>query len=142
MSAPPVCRITPAAFWSMKSVASIFASMVSTESASIPDRLKRIPSAHTVRRWGIENEGDLERPPRRTLVQAGAAERLHVMLALGGLLKRQRGCNPGQRDIGLRAAQRIQRRCGDVGLPSHGRARHKQPMRADVIVAQSNGRLR
>jgi len=61
-------------------------------------------------------------------------------LAVGVVLERHIGCDPGQREIGLRASQRVERGAGDIGVSGHGGGGAQHAVAADMIAAQANAR--
>src|SRR5712691_11268115 len=62
-------------------------------------------------------EQDGRRVEKARLVQARAAEGFQVVLAVGVQFPWQLVGDPGQRDVGLRAAQLLQCSRRDLGLP-------------------------
>ena len=56
----------------------------------------------------------------RSSFEAGTAEGLDIVLHLGGFLDRHLGQEPGERNVGLRAAQLLQRIGGKLSLAGHG----------------------
>ena len=44
-------------------------------------------------------------------------------------------CDPGERNVGLRAAKLLQRDLGDIGLPGHAGGGGQHPVGADEIAA-------
>src|SRR6266849_2600411 len=78
---------------------------------------------------------DSRRLRRAALVQARAAEGLQIMLAVGVQLPRQLVCDPGQRNVGLRAAQLLQRSGCDLGLAGHAGGHRQYPVGAGEIAA-------
>src|SRR5436190_3340137 len=75
------------------------------------------------------------RVAKATLVQARAAEGFQIVLAVGIQLPRQLVCDPGQRYVGLRAAQLLQRSGCDLGLPGHAGGHRQYPVGAGEIAA-------
>ena len=73
---------------------------------------------------------------QRSLVQPGSAESFQIVLAVGVLPHRQIFCDPGERDIGLRAAQLLERSRGDIMLSGHAGGGGQHTMPADEIVAR------
>ena len=68
------------------------------------------------------------------------------MLPVGLMHDGHLACQPGERNIGLRAAKLAQRGRGDIGLPNHAGGRREHAMGADEVAAlpdafarQSNG---
>jgi len=72
---------------------------------------------------------------QRSLVQPGSAESFQIVLAVGVLPDRQIFCDPGERDIGLRAAQFLECSRGDIMLSGHAGGGGQHTMPADEIVA-------
>src|SRR5712672_2454266 len=81
------------------------------------------------------DQQDGRRVRKATLVQARAAEGFQIMLAVGVQLPRQLICDPGQRDIGLRAAQLLQGSGCDLGLARHAGGHRQYPVGATEIAA-------
>ena len=71
----------------------------------------------------------------QSLVQPGPAESFQIMLAVGVLPHRQIFCDPGERDIGLRAAQFLECSRGDIMLSGHAGGGGQHTMPADEIAA-------
>src|SRR6266571_1648118 len=69
------------------------------------------------------------------LVQARAAEGFQIVLAVGVQLPWQLVCDPGQRDVGLRAAQLLQRSGCNLGLPGLAGGHRQYPVGAAEIAA-------
>jgi hypothetical protein len=71
----------------------------------------------------------------KSLVQAGPAKTVEIMLAIGVALDRHVGGDPGERDIGLRAAQLLECGLGGVGLSRHGGGAGEHPIYLGFIIA-------
>jgi hypothetical protein len=73
------------------------------------------------------------------LAQPGAAKALQIVFAVGFQFPGQLGCDPGQRDVGLRAAQFGQ--CGgrDLGVSGHAGGDRQYPVGAGQIAALPDG---
>src|SRR6478672_1198364 len=69
------------------------------------------------------------------LLQSCPAETLQIVFPLFVQLDRHLACNPGERNIGLRAAKLLQRGLGDVFLADHACGGSQHPVRADEIAA-------
>src|SRR5712664_2189504 len=78
---------------------------------------------------------DGRRVAKATLVQARAAKGFQIVLAVGVQLPRQLVFDPGQRDVGLRAAQLLQRSGCDLGLAGHAGGHRQYPVGAGEIAA-------
>jgi hypothetical protein len=59
-----------------------------------------------------------EREGNSRSLQAGAAKAFHEMLAIGGAFDRHVVLDPGERNIGLDAAELLQRGFGGIGCPA------------------------
>ena len=57
------------------------------------------------------------------------------MLTVGGALDRHLACDPGERNVGLRAPKLMQRDFGGVVLTGHARGGRQDPVGADEIAA-------
>ena len=85
---------------------------------------------------------------RPSLIQPRAAKTLQIVLPFGLMHDRHLACDPGERNIGLRAAKLLQGGRGDIVLSGHAGGRREHPMGADEVAAlpeafarQSNGLL-
>src|SRR6195256_5366008 len=76
------------------------------------------------------------------LVQARAAEGFQIVLPVGVPLDRHLACDPGERNIGLRAAKLLQCDLGDIVLSGHARSGRQYPVGADEIAALSDALAR
>jgi hypothetical protein len=76
-----------------------------------------------------------ERWLQRSLVQPGSAESIQIVLAVGVLPHRQIFCEPGERDIGLRAPQLLECSRGDIMLSGHAGGGGQHTMPAGEIAA-------
>src|SRR5262249_31169413 len=79
---------------------------------------------------------------QKASLKAGAAKTLQIVLAVGVLFDRHLACHPRERNIGLRAAQLLERRLGDRALPGHAGGSGEHPVRADEIAAQPDALAR
>ena len=83
-----------------------------------------------------------EQETRPKLVQARAAEPFQIVLPVGFLLDRHLVCDPGERNIGLRAAKLLQRGCGDIVLAGHAGGGGEHSVGADEIAALTDALAR
>src|SRR5437773_2204368 len=91
------------------------------------------PDRCTTERQALDN--GCRRVRKAALVQARAAEGFQIVLAVGVPLPRQLVCDPGQRDVGLRAAQLLQRSGCDLRLAGHAGGHRQYPVGAAEIAA-------
>src|ERR1700688_4618715 len=73
------------------------------------------------------------------LFQAGATQPLQIMLSIGGASPRHLVCDPGERDIWLRAAQIAQCQLRALRLSRHPGSGCQYPVGADKIRALPDG---
>ena len=80
---------------------------------------KRYPRLDRFYRWRVWSSS-------HKLAQARAAEALQVVLPVGFQFDRHLACNPGKRNIGLRAAKFLQCSGGNISFAGHagGRRQH------------------
>src|SRR4029077_14791330 len=76
------------------------------------------------------------------LLQARATEAFQIVLPLGVQFDRHLPCDPGKRDIGLRAAKLLQRDTGDISMAGHARGGRQHSVGADEIAALSDALAR
>src|SRR5271166_2149101 len=78
-------------------------------------------------------------PGRYRSIKTRAPEGLQVMLALGFLRDRQFAGDMGEREVGLNAAQLLERGLGKIDLASHGRRGSEHPVGADEVETLTDG---
>ena len=76
------------------------------------------------------------------LIQARAAEGSQIVFPVRFLLDRHLAREPGERNIGLRAAQLLQRKLCDLILSGHGGRGGEYPVATDKIAALTDSLAR
>ena len=111
-------------------------------------RARTVPAAAQAAGGGVARGVTWSPQPdaTRNLIQPRAAKTLQIVLPIGLVHDGHLACDPGERNIGLRAAKLLQRGRGDIVLSGHAGGRREHPMGADEVAAlpdafarQSNG---